>query len=225
MADSGMADRAEVSQFLSVHILLPEAVDRRLARWAEDVQGASWPAWGGHITLVPRFVPRGSSEEVRAIIEQICLEHEPFRVRFTEPVAAQDPTRPDYFAVLLNVEIVDPPASGSNEAMPDGESVEDGQNSRLHQLRRQLLAALEPLREDMMPQLVQGPYMPHVTLALGVSESEARVVVRKMRADSINAEFQVDVIWLLTQFAGQSDKFERQAIPLGRVSPVEFRRD
>ena len=59
---------------LSVHILLPEAVDRRLERWTKNMPGTSWPAWGGHITLVPNFTTRAAVDEVRAVLQSVCSD-------------------------------------------------------------------------------------------------------------------------------------------------------
>lgn len=192
------------SSLLSVHILLPEAVDRRLERWTRTMPGTSWPTWGGHITLVPNFVPRGSTEEIRAAIESVCAQAQPFMVRFAAPIATQDSTRPGYFAVFLTVE----------------ETATDSEGVRLPQLRSKLLLALEPLREDLRPQLVDLPFLPHVTLALGLGESEAAKLVREMRAEPLAAEFKVDTVWLVAQSIGESAKFDRHPIALGPDAPL-----
>src|SRR5215203_6861257 len=71
---------------LSVHILLPEAVDRRLKRRTQEMPGASWPSWGGHITLVPNFVPKNSAEEVQAALETACAGESPFMLHFAAPM-------------------------------------------------------------------------------------------------------------------------------------------
>ena len=46
------------SHLLSVQILLPERMDNRLEQRTEAMPGASWPTWGGHVTLVPPFKAR-----------------------------------------------------------------------------------------------------------------------------------------------------------------------
>lgn len=184
---------------LSVHILLPEALDRRLARWTEKLPGASWPSWGGHVTLVPHFVSLGSVDDVRKQLEAVCLHEMPFMMRLGAPMVVKDATRPDYAAVFLGVESA------------DAESVGDDSGSRVHDLREKLLDALEPLREHLQPQLVEQPFLPHITLALSISELEAQKLVRAMRADPVVAEFGVQTIWLIVQ----GEDFERFAIPLG----------
>lgn len=184
---------------LSVHILLPEAVDRRLARWTEKMPGASWPSWGGHVTLVPNFAPLGSMDEVRKRLDAACLQVSPFVLRLGAPMVVQDATRPDYAAVFLNVE-----SKGVESATGE-------KSSRIHELRSKLLDALEPLREHLQPQLLEQPFLPHVTLALSIGETEAQKLVRAMRADPVVAEFGVQTIWLVAQ----GERFERFPIQLG----------
>ena len=214
------ADTAVKPPALSVHVLLPEGLDRRLERRTDNMLGASWPGWGGHITLVPSFLPLANIEEIRQIIENVTGTVAPLTLHFAEPVAVPDVTRPGYFAVLLKVEEQDAQAASSAQAVSD-EVVEADDvplPTRLTQLRQQLLDALRPMRQDLRPQLVEQRFAPHVTLALGLGEIEARTLVRHLRAEPITAEFTVDTIWLLTHIAGEQARVDRQAIPLGRVA-------
>lgn len=203
-----MAEDERIQLLLSVHILLPEAIDRRLERWTKNMPGTSWPAWGGHVTLVPNFTTHASMDEVRAVLQVVCNEEETFIARFGAPLAVQDMTRPDYYAVFLGIE-----------------AAESEAESRLHALREKLLVALEPIREDVRPELLAQPFLPHVTLALGVGEVEANRIVKAMRSELPSAEFPVDVIWLVTQSVGDSARFERYPLALGRVAPAELMRD
>jgi 2'-5' RNA ligase len=199
-----MAEIAASSPLCSVQILLPEAVDRRLARWAKDAPGASWPPEGGHITLIPTFVQRGRVDEIRSVAESECASIEPFIVRLAEPVAVQDRTRQNYFALFLSVESIqklDEPKVATEE-------------QPLSRLREALLAALEPLRADVHPQLVEQAYLPHITLALGLGESEARKLVRELRAQPITANFIVDTVWLIAQGANEAARTDRYPLPL-----------
>lgn len=207
-----MAERPEVPTLSSVQILLPEAVERRFERWTHKMPGASWPSWGGHVTLVPNFVPQGTVKEVRAAIASICAQEKPFMVRLATPVAVQDVTRPGYQAVFLLLE---------EQVLEE----QDENQPRPQDLRAALLLALAPLRADVRPELLQQPFLPHVTLALGLGESEAAKMVQAMRADPLAAEFMVEVIWLLVQTPNDGGRVERHSISLGRVSSAEYLRD
>jgi 2'-5' RNA ligase len=221
---SRMAENSGKLPLFSVQIMLPEALDRRLARRTEDMQGASWPARAGHITLVPGFVPLGTIEEVRAAIESVCSGMEPFTLRFGAPVAVPDLTRPDYFAAMITVENGGTPPPNRN-GQSDEQDAATEESGLLQTLRKRLLAALEALREDMQPKLLEGPFLPHVTLALGLSESEALTIVRELRAEPIAAEFEVAALWLVMKNSGDKAQVERQPIPLGRVAAREVERE
>lgn len=192
---------------LSVHILLPDAIDRRLRRRTQEMPGASWPSWGGHITLVPNFVPKGSLEEIQAALEKVCLDASPFLLHFSAPLAVPDKTRAEYFALFLKIE--------GRKDEEDGQA-ENGDNA-LYELRERLLRALAPLRHDLYPELVEQPFVPHVTLALGVSESEAQTLVRGLRAEPFEAAFWVEEITLVAQGVGDPARLERTSFPVGRA--------
>jgi 2'-5' RNA ligase len=187
---------------LSVNILLPEPLDRRLARWAKAMPGASWPAWGGHITLLSSFVPTLPVADVLARVAAVGEQHAPFTVRLRAPVAIQDVTRPDYDAVFLTVD---------DEDEPDHHAV--------RALREDLLAALADVRTDVRRELQQQAFLPHITLALSLAKAEAETLVRAIRAEPLEAEFVVEVIWVLEQIAQAEleSKTVRHPIGLGRT--------
>lgn len=189
---------------ISLQILLPEAIDRRFARRVADLVGASWPEWGGHITLVPPFAPKIDQAAVLARVATVCEQTDPFTLHLAEPTAHPDSTRPGYQAVFLTV--------------PDAEADD---YRRLVALRERLLAALEGVREDIQPEISAQPFLPHVTLALSLGEDEAMRLVRDLRADGIQAEFRVGELWALTfPREGSDAKPERTAIPLGSLPPL-----
>ena len=212
-----MTESEQIPGLLSVHLLLPESLERRLERWTKKMPGTSWPAWGGHITLVPNFAPRGTMAEVRAIVEATCADRKPFPVRLAEPLSVRDTTRPDYCAVFLAV---------ADQVEYQGvEDEDDRPHQQLHELRETLLAALEPLREDIRPELLEQPFLPHVTLALGLGETEATHLVRAIREDPLIAEFVVETVWLVRQRSGEEKRYDRYPIPLGGIARAEMWRD
>ncbi|HXF62172.1 MAG TPA: 2'-5' RNA ligase family protein [Caldilineaceae bacterium] len=187
---------------MSIHILLPEVIDRRFERWAKKMPGASWPAWGGHITLVPSFVPVCPQAEVQERVARAVSAFAPFRVSLSEPEAVQDWTRPQYKAVMLKVDDLDS---------------EDHQE--LVRLQAAIAQALAPVRTQVRPELADQPFVPHLTLALGLSENEAAKLVNAIRADPVEAEFVVDGVWLvvMTPSDGSEPKVRRIPIQLGKA--------
>ena len=226
-----MVENAEKPKLLTVQILLPESVDRKLEDRAEELPGASWPEWGGHITLIPQFLPLVPEDEIVAIIEAVCAEEPPIVVEFGEPVAKQDLTRREYTIVMLSVAEVNEEAEHSPEVAGENGTGEahaeisltsrDADCKRLCDLRMRLLDALQGVREDLYPQVVAKPYRPHVTLAFALGENEAQQVVRALRAEPIEGEFVVEVLWLIQHGAGNPSDYTRREIRLGR--PVEQR--
>ncbi len=187
---------------VSVQILLPKPLNQRLARWAKDAPGASWPAWGGHITLVPPFQPLVSFETLEQTVASVCVRYRPINLRFTNVVSVPDWTREGYRAVIL-----EPPSDAAS-----GEDME-----RFAALQRELSQALSDMGALVKPELLDRPFAPHITLALSVSEMEADHMVSQIRAQGLVAEFTVDRVWLL-QFAGSHNGgtlIERRDIPLG----------
>jgi len=170
----------------SALILLPDALQKQFERWTDATAGASWPAFGGHVTLLPSFRAELAPEAVAERVAAVCRVHEPFTLQLTKPLAVADRTRQDYFAVFLAAE--EDADSGYTEAAA---------------LRYDLDQALAPVKHDLLPELASRPFLPHITLALGVSEREAGRVVRAGIESGLIAEFAVEGVTLFA--AGDTD--------------------
>jgi len=194
----GIMQMTESSQY-SIQIMLPSLLDRRFRKWAEQTPGASWPAWGGHITLMPRFQPQIPPAALHETIAAICARYRSMDVHLTSLVAMQDWTREAYFGVFL----VPPAEPGSGIR-------------RLSALQRDFATALGDKSIDLASDVTQRDFAPHITLALGVSESEAEKMVSQVRAQNLTAEFRVRRVWLM-QFSATADgetTVERKAFRL-----------
>jgi 2'-5' RNA ligase len=185
---------------LSVQILLPEAIEKRFQRWASRTPGASWPQWGGHITLLPAFAATVERALLEVRMAQICAKYPRFTINLSQITAMQDWTRPHYKGVFLTF----------------GAEADNGQ-LQLLTLQRDLDAALRPLRDDLVPEVSRKPFWPHITLAIGLADAEANLMVNGIRADGLTAQFEVDSVWLLTfrQPEGEELQVERSRIALG----------
>ncbi len=183
----------------SLHILLPEQLNRRFARWAANTTGASWPSWGGHVTLLAPFTLLVPFRDFEAGLLVVAARHAPLEVHLTDLTVIPDWTRQGYYAVFLA-----PPAEVGSGLR------------RLTALQRDLGEQLAPLRVDRFPEIVRREYLPHVTLALGLSETEAHKMVGAARSDGLVAEFRVEQIWLKQD--GEPVEKVGEA-PTGRMTP------
>ncbi len=163
----------------SIMLLLPGDVDRRLMKWSRGMPGASWPSWGGHVTLVPSFTVE-SEAELTDRISTVCQHHRTFQLNLDNPVAEQDWTRPDYRAVMLTIR---------NPDSPGAEQVQS--------LQQELIASTADLRTDSRTEVSEKDFLPHVTLAIGIAEVEANEMTSKIRADGLRVSLSVERVWLI----------------------------
>ncbi|MCC6168902.1 MAG: 2'-5' RNA ligase family protein [Caldilineaceae bacterium] len=186
---------------MSIQILLPDAVDRRFRRRVKTLPGASWPAWGGHVTLVPAFVPTCPPREVFDRVAQATGQFVAFRIRLAEAVAEGDITRPHFHTVFIQLDD------------PDSED-----HQTLARLQKVIFAALAPVRDAAKPQLDAVPFKPHLTLALGVGDSEAAALVNALRSEPMQAEFLVDAVWLVLTWPAEThdSRVDRVPVPLAK---------
>ena len=182
-----------------LHILLPEILDRRFAHWANETPGASWPEWGGHITLLASFISRVPEHELIAAIGAVIDDHHVIDVHLTQLAVVQDLTREGYRAVFLTT-----PAQTRSGLL------------RLKALQGELNEATLALRTDRFPDMARREYLPHLTLALGLSEHEAHQMVSAARSGGLVAEFYVDRVWLFCL----DDGLPVRRIPFQLSSPL-----
>lgn len=179
----------------SVHILLPESLERRLAEWTEKTPGASWPVWGGHISLLTRFTTPLTLEELEARVDWVCRKFAPLALEFGDATSVRDVTRPGYHAVFLVLS--DPDANAS---------------AALFRLRAEIDAQLAEVRAPVREELDGQAFLPHITLALGLSEAEAQTMVNTLRSDGLRAAFSVDAVWLIVERPDRAPEQRRIAL-------------
>ncbi|GIV77961.1 2'-5' RNA ligase family protein [Litorilinea aerophila] len=189
----------------SIVIFLPETIERRFRRWAEETPGASWPAWGGHITLLPTAQARAPLAQIQERVEAVCARYHPFEVRLAQPRAVPDWTRPRYHAVFLSF------------------TDQDDMGMRvLRRLQEELDQATAELRSDLYPELKRTDFIPHITLALGLAQPEADEMVEQLREIGLAAQFVVDTLWMVVfQQDGESEEVQRRRIPIPLAAPAK----
>jgi len=178
----------------SVQLNLPGEVVRPLDAWATEAEGASIPAAGWHITLLPSFVSKAGEEKLNALLGEIAARHEPFPLHLSHIELVADRTRSGYSAVFLTED-------------------DDGQNRRLRGLQSDLTETLAPLRAAAHPELEGAAFTPHVSLALAISEKEGERLASSARRASLTVAFEVDAIWLFRRVeltTGEVDLSQRR---------------
>lgn len=190
-------------QRYGLYILLDEAAERLLRRWAEQMPGASWPSWGGHITLLPHVPAEVDFREIDARVQAVVERHTAFDCRMDQVVTDQDLTRSDYNTVFLTV---------GDPADPAG--------AALRALQADLTAAMADLTHPGPDVLEPEQFVPHITLALSVSQREAERMVSRIRSDGLAVEFRVDAVWVLGFSLGTPPEIvQRDRYPLDGMQP------
>lgn len=170
---------------------MPPDVDEQLRSWARRVPGATWPKWGGHITILNRFAVEGELEPVIHKIQEVAGSCDPFVIRFDRVVCDQHWLDPDLTAVFLT-----------------GASNNEHGYRMLVELHDTVSRALAPLKRDIHPETSEEAYVPHLSLTSGLLEPEAARLAEAARRSGLKLEFRVENISLL-EFVTESSGKER----------------
>ncbi|HAI21967.1 MAG TPA: hypothetical protein DCM14_08760 [Clostridiales bacterium UBA8153] len=164
----------------SVHVLLPPAMDRRLRQWCAMSPGCDWPRWGGHITLIPAFHLAVPLVRLIAATERSVQSRREFRVVLDEVRSERHITKPGLYLVYL---------AGRHPTA----------NVELASLRASLAAGLEGLKVDASPLVARHPFVPHISLTLGLPEPEALLLKARAEQDGLHVTFRAKKISLVEQ--------------------------
>jgi len=175
----------------SLEIPLPPDVDEQLRSWAKRAPGATWPKWGGHITILNRFAVEGKLESVIQEIERVSSSFGPFVIRFDRVVCDRHWLDPDLTAVFLT-----------------GASKDENGYRMLVELHDAVSRALAPLKRDIYPETSEEAYLPHLSLTSGLPEPEAALLAEAARLSGLKLELRVENISLL-EFVTESSGKER----------------
>jgi 2'-5' RNA ligase len=185
---------SDSSSEYTLEIPLPPDVDDRFRRWTERTPGATWPPWGGHITILDSFVPQSGVQPVVRGIESVCATYAAFEICFDSVVCDAYWVEPDLRTVLL--------VSSSRD--------QEGYRTLVN-LHRSLHIELEQVARDVRPEVSDRPYVPHLSLTAGLPEPEAVKVMEAARAAQLKVEFVVRSISLLEFVQGaEGEKDARQ---------------
>jgi len=165
----------------AIVIRVPRDIEVRIEDTYLSVIGVTKPSMGYHLTLLGPFL---LSDEITAphlpAVTRLCREEVPFEVHLAGLGISRSETS---HAVYLDV--VKP------------EKVMSLHNRLLDVTHDIALPENETLRIWTIER-----YNPHVTLGLGLSESELDEFLRLVQARDVQATFMVDSIWLVEQSPG-----------------------
>ncbi len=195
--------KAAIASFqYSVQVMLPAEIEETLRQWAERTPGATWPEWGGHISLVNLFVPIRGIQVIKGEIADICQAFSPFQLCLDQVAVEIHWRRPHLQTVLLKA---------CDKTTPGYRT--------LVRLRDSLVAALGPLKRDVAPEVSQRPFDPHLSLTWGLEDTEAERLASAARQAGLRAEFIVEKIWLIAFLSLEpgvhSKLYERHPFRLG----------
>lgn len=153
---------------------LPRAVEVRIEDAFLGLLGASKPIMGYHVTLVGPFVWAGEPDEHRLRrVAETCAAWPPLAVRIHGLSAFRATNRNALYIPVLESE-------------------------SLEALHRALKTILEPAMIQERPSL-QGDYVPHITLGLGLTDSELERVMAGWQERVLDERFLVDSVHLLEE--------------------------
>lgn len=179
------------SSCYGLEIPLPPDVDEQLHGWAKRTPRATWPKWGGHITILNRFAVEGELEPVIRKIELVSGSFNPFVIRFDRVVCDKHWLDPDLAAVFLT--------SSPND--------EQGHRT-LIELHDAVCAALATLKQDIQPETSHRAYIPHLSLTSGLPEPDASRLADAVRASGLKLAFTAENISLLEFITGPGGREE-----------------
>lgn len=160
--------------------------------------GLTKPVMSYHITLVGPFrFRREPSDEVERMIAMACHRWEPFDVRIRGLGAFE---APEDHVVYLEV----------------------ATSERVVALRDFLLKQCLPLvlpENERVAQFNLANYHPHVTLGLGLTDTQLREIRARSAECSVDLSFRVDCVWLATQ-AGVAPWRYVRSFALGGDAPA-----
>jgi 2'-5' RNA ligase len=162
----------------SLTVPLPDALDASLRAWARATPRATWPAWGGHITLLTPFRVAAPLQRIETTLAALGSAQPRFDVRLRRVAV-----KPHIFAEgMWTTQLVIDEKSGASE---------------LRTLQAALHADLEDWIDESDRTALEASYEFHVSLVRGVPEAAAWKVAAAAERAGIGATFAVTVVELV----------------------------
>lgn len=161
----------------SLQILLPGELDSQMREWCRRSPGATWPDWGGHITLLPTFRPLRPMSALEEAIRRVTSKYGMFRVRLSDVWCRPHLVKPGSCIVFVTAHRRDP--------------------AELWDMQAELAAAVGPLVNPEWVRLWGEPFRPHISLTTGLSRRQAEDLLRAACDDHLEVTFWADRVSLM----------------------------
>lgn len=151
-------------ELYTLQFLLPPSQETLLRDWIQRHRYATWPNWGGHITLVNIFEPWIDIEEIAALFDNICRQTAPFKIYFNRVVMEHHRVHQGLYTVYLTH-----PTPCIHEC------------NELKRFHEEIIALLGPAVEFQQKELETKRYRQHLSLTWGVPKEQARELYEQAR--------------------------------------------
>ncbi len=140
----------------TLQFLLPPAQESRLRDWAQQHHYATWPNWGGHITLVNIFESQIPNSLLVDILSQKCRQTPAFRIFFNRLILEHHRIHQGLYTVYLTY-----PRHSPEESY------------RLRNFHEEIISLLQPHVDFKQKELETSRYRQHLSLTWGVPKEQA----------------------------------------------------
>ena len=158
---------------LSLVLALPEDENARIERWTRTAPPATWPGWGGHVTIWPALEPAHDIDALVSRLQTVIARFQAFELSMSHAELKPFWGSPRLYTAQL--------------VARDG----DAGGSELDALRAGLYQSLADVAVDLHPETRSSWFEPHITLTVALEHDDAAAVVEAARRDSLSTRFLV----------------------------------
>ena len=164
------------SKRLSLVLALPAGENARIEGWARGAPPATWPDWGGHVTIWPALEPALDLNALVFMLQSVVGRFQSFELSMSRPELKPFWGSPRLYTAQL--------VAGEDDIGA----------SDLDALRAGLYQSLSDVAVDLHPETRSNWFEPHISLTVGLDHDDAAAVVDAARRDSLSARFVVQSV-------------------------------
>lgn len=179
------------SNLFTLQFLLPPSQEDRLRDWIQLHRYATWPNWGGHITLVNIFKLRDSAEQLVEVIGKKSRDTEPFKIFFNRLVMERHRVHQGLYTVYL---------THSSDAVHE--------QDRLREFHDEIINLLQPIVSFRQKELETINYRQHLSLTWGLPKKHALELYEQARNWKLELWCELDSLSLLKVFPLEKKRWE-----------------